>query len=169
MRSKTLRLLLIICVLAALLALMIAGAAIAVTKADGGGAKSADVAQAVRSLGMFSDSKWTVHYRAPSEEQIELLLRDEGIPLDNPDMRAAAIDVFQQEWAERNPTTPNPKKLQKLLEGEYTHHVAKWTGPQIMSLAVPVEFPNTETFDWYGTTGHRRRSTPQPDSGTRPA
>ncbi len=152
MRSKTLRLLLIICVLAALLALMIAGAAIAVTKADGGGAKSADVAQAVRSLGMFSDSKWTVHYRAPSEEQIELLLRDEGIPLNDSEMRATAIDVFRQEWAQRNPTTPNPKKLQKLLEGERSHSPDPWTGPQIMSLVVPVEFPNNpETFDWYGT------------------
>ena len=116
MGSRTLRLLLIIGVLAALLVLVIGGAAIAVQKAGGGGAAPTDIAQAVRSLGMFSDSKWTAHYRAPSDEQIELLLEDEGISLAGPEAKATAIQVFRQEWAERNPTTPNPKKLRKLLE-----------------------------------------------------
>ena len=106
---------------------------------------------AASSLGMFKDAKWTEHYRAPSDEQIELLLEDEGISLDGAEARIQAIQVFRQEWAERNPTTPNPKKLQKLLANERKGDPVQITSPQIKSLAVPVEFPNSDTFDWYGT------------------
>jgi len=107
----------------------------------------ADTGLAVKSLGMFSASKWTVHYRAPSDEQIDLLLEDQGIPLANPDARAQAIQVFRQEWAKRNPTTPNPGELRKLLMNERAGQPAPPAAPQIMSLAVPVEFPNADTFD----------------------
>ena len=75
-------------------------------------------APTVESLGMFSVSKWTVHYRAPNIEQIETLLEREGIPLTSPEARAQAVQAFRQKWAERNPTTPNPEKLQELLEKE---------------------------------------------------
>ena len=50
-------------------------------------AEPVDTGLAVRSLGMFSDSKWTVHYRAPNDEQIELLLEDKGISLAGPEAR----------------------------------------------------------------------------------
>ena len=62
----------------------------------------------VQSLGMFTASKWTVHYRAPNTDQIETLLEKEGIPLSSPEARSQAVQVFRQEWAKRNPTTPNP-------------------------------------------------------------
>ena len=49
---------------------------------------------------------------------------------------------------ERNPTTPNPKELAKLLKNERQRKPGT-TAPQIMSLAVPVEFPNSDTFEAY--------------------
>jgi immune inhibitor A len=107
----------------------------------------ADVGASVKALGMFSASKWTAHYRAPSDEQIGVLLEDEGIPLAGPEARSQAIQVFRQEWGKRNPTTPNPQKLQKLVTAERLGTPGDST-PQIMSLAVPVEFPNSDTFDW---------------------
>ena len=73
----------------------------------------ANVGTAVKSLGMFSSSKWTAHYRAPNDGQIESLLKDHGISLAGPEARAQAVQVFRQEWAKRNPTTPNPKKLRR--------------------------------------------------------
>jgi immune inhibitor A len=111
------------------------------------------VAKTVDSLGMFSVPKWTVHYRAPNTDQIETLLEREGIPLAGPEARAQAVQAFQKKWAERNPTTPNPKKLQKLLEEERQGNpgATEAVQPQIMSLAVPVEFPNSDTFDWCGS------------------
>jgi immune inhibitor A len=124
--------------------LVVAGLTLAMT------APPADIGLAVKSLGMFSDSKWTTYYRAPSDEQIDLLLEHKGISLPGPEARAQAIQVFRQEWAKRNPTTPNPKQLQKLLKAE-RQGKSVTTAPQIMSLAVPVEFPNSDTFDWYGT------------------
>lgn len=112
---------------------------------------SADTSQAVALLGMFSVSKWTTHYRAPNVEQIELLLEEQGIPLASAEARAQAVQVFQQKWAERNPTTPNPEKLQKLLDKERQGEVGlEAAAPQIMSLVVPVEFPNSDTFLWCG-------------------
>ena len=84
------------------------------------------VAKTVESLGMFSVPKWTVHYRAPNTDQIETLLEREGIPLAGPEARAQAVQVFRQKWAERNPTTPNPEKLRKLLEKERQGKQAPW-------------------------------------------
>ena len=75
---------------------------------------------------MFSVSKWTVHYRAPNIEQIETLLEREGIPLPGPEARTQAVQVFRQKWAERNPTTPNPEKLRKLLEKERQGKPGPW-------------------------------------------
>jgi len=114
----------------------------------------------VQSLGMFSASKWTEHYRAPNIEQIETLLEREGIPLPSAVARTQAVQVFRQMWAERNPTTPNPRKLAELLNKERTANqvsalsaqAAEAVTPQIMSLAVPVEFPNSDTFEWCGST-----------------
>ena len=67
---------------------------------------------------MFSVSKWTVHYRAPNIEQIETLLEREGIPLAGPEATSQAVQAFRQKWAERNPTTPEPREAAKLLEKE---------------------------------------------------
>jgi immune inhibitor A len=135
------KLLLLLLVLALVVA---AGVAATVTSAP------PDVTKAVKSLGMFSATKWTTHYRTPNDDQILLLLKDHGISLAGPDARAKAVQVFRQEWAKRNPTTPNPKKLQKLLANERRGKPAVVTGNDFMSLAVPVEFSTTpETFDAY--------------------
>ncbi len=64
----------------------------------------------VQSLGMFSVSKWTVHYRAPNIEQIETLLEKEGIPLASPEARAKAVQAFRQKWAEAQPHHPQPRE-----------------------------------------------------------
>jgi len=106
-----------------------------------------DVGSQVKALHLFSAAKWTVHYRTPSDDQIELLLKDHGISLAGPEARTKAVQVFRQEWAERNPTTPNPKKLQKLLRNERKGQPDIVTTSQFMSLAVPVEFPNSDTFE----------------------
>ncbi len=119
---------------------------------------TADLVKQVQSLGMFQATKYTVHYRAPNIEQIESLLEQQGIPLAkaSPEMRQAAVKEFRRLWAERNPTTPEPQKLQKLLEKERQGNLglmaAESAMPQIMSLAVPVEFPNSDTFVWCGST-----------------
>jgi hypothetical protein len=109
----------------------------------------------VESLNMFRDKKFDVHYRAPNIEQIETLLEREGIPLAGPEARTQAVQIFQKKWAERNPTTPNPEKLRALLEkerqGKLGPMAAEAAVPQIMSLAVPVEFPNSDTFEWCGS------------------
>jgi immune inhibitor A len=125
-----------------------------------------DAGQAVKSLGMFSASKWTAHYRAPSTEQIEALLETQGIPLPGPAAKARAVQVFRQKWAERNPTTPNPKKLQQLLKNERKGKPGLEPTTQFMSLAVPVEFPNSDTFEWNGgpvtTVGPLHNQIPAP-------
>jgi immune inhibitor A len=117
-------------------------------------ATTTPAAKTVESLGMFSVSKWTAHYRAPNIEQIETLLTELGIPMPDAQAREAAVATFRQKWAERNPTTPNPEKLRALLEkerqGKPGPMAAEAAAPQIMSLAVPVEFPNSDTFDWCG-------------------
>ena len=108
--------------------------------------------------------------RAPNIEQIETLLKDEGIPLHGPQVAQKAVATFRQKWAERNPTTPNPEKLRALLENERQGKpgpmVAEAAVPQIMSLAVPVEFPKSDTFDWCGapvtTVGPLHNQIPAP-------
>jgi immune inhibitor A len=117
----------------------------------------APAAKTVEALGMFSVPKWNIHYRAPSTEQIETLLDKEGIPLADAQATEKAVAAFRQKWAERNPTTPNPEKFQKLMEKERqgklgAEAAAAAATPQIMSLAVPVEFPSSDTFSWCGQT-----------------
>ena len=126
-----------------------------------------NVGKSVSSLGMFSDAKWTAHYRTPSDEQIAQLLEEKGIPLPGPGAKAKAVRAFRQEWAERNPTTPNPKKLQKLLRNERRGEPARVTGSDFKSLAVAMEFAGTDTFDPYGegditTTGPLHNEIPAP-------
>jgi immune inhibitor A len=126
-------------------------AAVPQVSADGP-ADAGPLAKSVESLPLFGATKFDAHYRAPNVEQIELLLEDQGISLAGPEARAYAVKVFQQEWAERNPTTPNPEKLRKLLEKERKGKPGPVAAePQIMSLAVPVEFPNSDTFEWCGS------------------
>ena len=103
---------------------------------------------------MFSAPKWTVHYRAPNTDQIVTLLEEQGIPLPNQDVRDQAVQAFQTEWAKRNPTTPNPEKFKQLLErerGGISPADVYPAIPQIMSLTVPVEFPNSDSFTWCGS------------------
>jgi hypothetical protein len=62
-----------------------------------------------------------------------------------------AVQEFKKEFIERNPTTPNPLKFQALLEKERGVTALAFAEgaapePQIKSLAVPVEFPNSDTF-----------------------
>jgi len=113
-----------------------------------------DLAKSVESLPMFQVTKFNAHYRAPNVDQIEMLLEREGISLAGASRRTLAVQRFQEQWAERNPTTPNPEKLRKLLERERGGGPALMSAeaevPQIMSLAVPVEFPNADTFMWCG-------------------
>jgi immune inhibitor A len=117
-------------------------------------ATSIDVVKNVQSLAMFNASKWTVHYRTPNIDQVETLLEEQGIPMTDPEARELAVQTFMSEWAKRNPTTPNPEKLQALLErerkGELGNASLKTATPQIMSLSVPVEFTASDTFDWCG-------------------
>ena len=35
--------------------------------------------------------------------------KKQGIPLAGPEARAKAVQAFRREWAERNPTTPDPR------------------------------------------------------------
>jgi immune inhibitor A len=119
-------------------------------------ATSIDVVQQVSSLKMFQATKYTVHYRAPNTDQIETLLEEQGISLANasPQAKQAAVQTFREKWAERNPSTPNPEKLRNLEDkerkGGHDSNPPTPTVPQIMSLAVPVEFPNSDTFAWCG-------------------
>ena len=125
-----------------------------------------DVSSRVKALNLFGAVKWTAHYQTPSDAQVDTYLQRHGISLADPAARATALQVFRQEWAERNPTTPNPRKLHKLETRERQGKPAEVTGPQFMSLAVPVEFPNSDTFDWNGqtvtTTGPLHNQIPAP-------
>ena len=136
----------------ALVLALIAAAAIAAAVLPARSAAPADVGAAVKALPMFGDGKWETHYRAPNDAQVDLLLREEGIPLTDAAARTKAEKTFREEWAERNPTTPNPKKFAKLIRRERKGDPTTVTGSQFMSLAVPVEFPNTDTFDAWVVT-----------------
>ena len=74
-------------------------------------------AQSVESLTMFQATKFDGHYRVPNTAEIELLLHEKGILLDNasPSQVEIAVQAFMKEWLKRNPTTPSPGKLRKLL------------------------------------------------------
>ena len=139
-------------VLALALALIIV-AAVAAAVLPAKPAASADAGAAVKALPMFNGGKWETHYRTPNVAQIDLLLKRAGIPLTTTTARAKAESVFRQEWAERNPTTPNPKKFAKLVRRERKGDPATVTGSTFKSLAVPVEFPNSDTFDAWVTDG----------------
>ncbi len=125
-----------------LLALMLAvvvtaSVTFAATRSD------ADVTKQVSSISMFKGEKWAEHYRVPNEAQVELILAEEGIPLRGADAREKALAAFREEWAERNPTTPNPKKLEQLLANERKGEPGLKGAGQFKSLAVPVEFSTT--------------------------
>lgn len=131
------------------------------------------IVQSVESLSIFQATKFNAHYRAPNIEQIETFLEVHGVPMADPEMKALAVQEFRKNWSERNPTTPNPDKFRRLLEKERQGETAMMAAaaeaaaePQIMSLAVPVEFPNSDTFDWCGssvtTTGPLHNQIPPP-------
>ena len=132
--------------------LVIAVAVTAVALAAAPADDSANVASAVKALPLFSDSKFTAHLRAPNDDQIESLLADKKIPLSG-GAKSQAIQAFRKEWAKRNPTTPNPHKFDQILKNEQAGSPQLVTTSQFMSLAVPIEFPATETFDgWDGSS-----------------
>jgi M6 family metalloprotease-like protein len=115
-----------------------------------------DLKKSVESLTMFQAKKFDAHYRTPNIEQIELLLQEQGIPLEGTLSAEEKIQTFKREWAKRNPTTVNPQKLRKLLEKERRGPIALMAidAPitQFKSLVVPVEFLGTDTFDQCGIT-----------------
>jgi immune inhibitor A len=112
-----------------------------------------DIETAIASLGMFSDGKFAAHLVVPNDDQVVELLESEGIVLNSDELMDDAVQLFREEWAQRNPTTPNPDKLEELLDNERADDVgASEITTQIMSLVVPMEFPNSETITYYGGT-----------------
>ncbi len=115
-------------------------------------------AKDIQSASIFSAGKFNAHYVAPRDTAIESTLEKEGIllPGSSPTVRSQAIEKWRQAFIERNPTTPYPDKLQKLLDKERgavklaTATKTEAASP-IKSLVVPVEFPNKDTFDWCDT------------------
>ena len=127
---------------------------------------STDVTAAVKALPIFSDAKFVAHLVVPQDADIENILAEKGIPMKGA-LKAQALQAFRQEWAKRNPTTPNPGKLEKLVKNERLGSPQAVTTSTFMSLAVPVEFPATETFTgWDGTnvtaTGPLHNQIPAP-------
>ena len=115
------------------------------------------IAKDTGSASIFSADKFDAHYVAPRDDVIEDILMQEMIllPGSSPAVRSQAVQKWRQAFIERNPTTPYPDKLQKLLDkerGAVKAATATAAVPQIMSLAVPVEFPNSDTFTWCGST-----------------
>jgi len=112
--------------------------------------------KSVQSMTMFQVPKFTAHYRAPRDEDVERILRDERILRPGADIATiqSAVHEFKQEWFERNPTTPAPHKLRQLLNKERgeARALAQAQDSQIQSLVVPVEFPGEDTFEWCGST-----------------
>jgi immune inhibitor A len=114
---------------------------------------AADVTAAVKALPIFSQSKFPAHLVVPKDAVVENMLIEKGIPLKGA-LKSQAIQTFRQEWAKRNPTTPNPHKLEQILHNEQAGSPVAVTGSTFMSLAVPVEFSSaSETFTgWDGSS-----------------
>jgi immune inhibitor A len=118
-----------------------------------------NVARRVQSMAMFKATKFSEHLRMARDEDIERILEENSIllPGASPQVTQMAVEEFRKQFVERNPTTPNPQKLQALLEKErgvatmVATMAAEAEEPQIMSLVVPVEFPGSDTFDFCGT------------------
>ena len=74
--------------------------------------------RSVESLAMFQVAKFNAHYRVPRDVTIEQMLVDLQViqPHTPPAQIQGLVQQFKNEFIQRNPTTPNPKKLQKLLE-----------------------------------------------------
>ena len=108
----------------------------------------------IESLKLFQAKKFDAHYRTPNTEQIERILKEEGIPLTGVFSSEARTHAFKKEWARRNPTTVNPQKLRKLLDRERlgARAAAPAAPTEYKSLVVPVEFPNSDEFDHCGVT-----------------
>src|SRR5512139_2647968 len=81
-------------------------------------AQAPSAAKDIQSLPLFQADKFDAHYRVPRDVTIEQMLVD--LQVIKPDTAPAQIQglvqQYKNEFIERNPTTPNPKKLQKLLE-----------------------------------------------------
>ena len=117
-----------------------------------------NVIERVQSLAMFKASKFNEHLRMARDEDIESILEENSIllPGATPERKQMAVQEFKKQFVERNPTTPNPLKLQALLKKERGGVMtaaakAEAEEPQIKSLVVPVEFPNSDTFDFCGS------------------
>lgn len=109
----------------------------------------ASEARSVQSLAMFQAAKFDSHYRVPNEAAVERLLQEEGVLLEgaSPDQVQMAVGSFMEEFVERNPTTPSPGKLRLLMARERRNRCRPIVETPIKSLAVPVEFPNMDTFE----------------------
>lgn len=113
--------------------------------------------RSVKDLSLFQAAKFDAHLVVPKEGAIINLLKEEAVlPEDATQMQTqSAVQDFLEEFVERNPETPNPEKLRKLLNKEVKGQVGAAaedaTQPQIMSLVVPVQFNSAEeTFTYHG-------------------
>lgn len=110
---------------------------------------------------MASVEKFDAHYRVPNEAAIPLLLEEQGVSLDGmtAEQVEARVMAFREDFNEKNPDTPNPEKLRKLLEKERPVASARTmksaqdtqsggqTDRSIKSLVVLMEFnPAEETW-----------------------
>ena len=113
----------------------------------------------ISDLPIFRAKKWREHLRVPRDDLVvEMLQQARFLPEDaSPEQIEAALTEFRAEWARRNPTTPNPRMLQRLLENERLAAEAgmspKALGLTIaqdsfQTLVVLVEFPGTDTFTY---------------------
>lgn len=69
---------------------------------------------------MASTEKFDAHYRVPNDVGIALLLEEEGVPLSalSVSQQKTMIQDYKEQFVKKNPDTPNPEKLRKLLEKE---------------------------------------------------
>jgi immune inhibitor A len=111
-------------------------------------------ARSVESMTMFQASKFDAHYRVPNTGGVERILQAERVilPEDSSGGTDDAVQTFMEEFIKRNPTTPNPEKFKALMSGEKGGYDPGMAETPIKSLAVPVEFPNEDTFDHCGET-----------------
>jgi len=114
---------------------------------------AAPAAKSVQSLAMFQAAKFDAHYRVPRDETIEQMLVDLAVvkPGTARSQVEGIVRQFKNEFIKRNPTTPEPRKLAQLLKRErHPQPEPKKPDTSIKSLAVPVEFPNSDSFVWCG-------------------
>jgi immune inhibitor A len=115
---------------------------------------AAEVTAAVKALPLFSQAKFQAHLVVPKDSDIVSVLDEYGISLKSGTVKAEALKAFRKEFVKRNPSTPNPLKLEKLVKAEDAGNPQTLTASTFMSLVVPMEFNTVqESFTgWDGST-----------------